>query len=236
MAQIVAPNDTPFKGVVHAVQHYIQITAPSVAGMDARSGALPWGADRAGDTAVVHVEHQMRSGIRDMLGDFGEEIQRTEHLEFARPSGQQFLVGRLGKASDGVVLRLVDHLPGLGHLDHPRLGEGTPQEILDQALHSFLITGFESNTLIDTAPGVSPRAHISHHLLGDLALCQEQPEDLLLPELEQRFGRQLRQREKCAAGQEHPFAHQSVDVWVRMKELAEGLDGADHARHGVGRA
>jgi outer membrane protein assembly factor BamB len=38
---------------IDAVRQYIQLTARSVAGVDARSGALLWRADRPGDTAVV---------------------------------------------------------------------------------------------------------------------------------------------------------------------------------------
>ena len=34
-------------------------------------------------------------------------------------------------------------------MDHPSLGEGTPQEILDQALHSFLIAGLQAHALVD---------------------------------------------------------------------------------------
>jgi hypothetical protein len=62
--------------------------------------------------------------------------------------------------------------------------------------------------------------HIGHHVLGDLALGQQQREDLLLPELEEGLGSQLGQRQECAVGQEHSFGHQRVDVRVRMDELA----------------
>jgi hypothetical protein len=33
------------------------------------------------------------SGVRDMLGDFGQEIQGMEHLKIARRAGVQFLSG-----------------------------------------------------------------------------------------------------------------------------------------------
>jgi hypothetical protein len=41
----------------------------------------------------------MLSGARDMLGDFGQEIQGIEHLEIARGAGGQFLVPRFGEAA-----------------------------------------------------------------------------------------------------------------------------------------
>ena len=63
----------------------------------------------------------------------------------------------------------------------------------------------------------------------------------VLPELEEGFGGQLGQRQKRAAclcvaarrqvRQEQPFAHQRVDVRVKMNQLAKGLDAADHAWH-----
>ena len=85
----------------------------------------------------------MLSSVGDVLSDFGQEIQRIEHLETARGAGGQFLVARFRETAHRVVLGLVDHLPGFGHLDHPGLAEGTAQEILDQALHSLLVTGMD---------------------------------------------------------------------------------------------
>ena len=69
-----------------------------------------------------------------MLGDFGQEVERIEHLEVARRSRHQFLVARLGKSAHCIVLALVDDLARLRHLDHWRLAEWTSQEVLDQAL------------------------------------------------------------------------------------------------------
>ena len=44
-------------------------------------------------------------GVRNVLGDFGQEIERIEHLEVAGGAGQQFLVARFGKATDGPAWR-----------------------------------------------------------------------------------------------------------------------------------
>jgi hypothetical protein len=130
-----------------------------------------------------------------------------------------------GFTDNGVVLGLVDHLPGLRHLDHPGLAEGAPQEILNQALHAFLVTRLQPDALVHAEPRVLPGAHVRDDVFGDLALGQEQREDLLLPELEKRLGPQLGQREKCAAclcvaarrqvRQEHTLAHQGVNVRMR---------------------
>ena len=66
-----------------------------------------------------------------------------------------------------------------------------------------------------------PCSWASRSVLGDLALGQQQREDLLFPELEERLGSQLGQRDKRAVGQEHPLGHQRVDVRVRMDQSGE---------------
>jgi len=76
----------------------------------------------------------MFSGIRYVLRHLGQEVRGIEHLEVAGGPGQQFLVPRFGESAHRIMLRFVDHLPGLGHLDHPGLAEGAAQEVLDQAL------------------------------------------------------------------------------------------------------
>jgi hypothetical protein len=81
---------------------------------------------------------------------------------------------------------------------------------------------------------VLPGAHIGHHILADLALGQQQREDLLFPELEERLGSQLGQGQKCAVGQENPLGHQRMDVRMPVDQLPERLDRTHHAGHGVG--
>jgi hypothetical protein len=70
------------------------------------------------------IPHQVASGIVNVLRDFGEEIERIEDLEVAGGAGPQFLIPGLGEAAHRIMLGLVDHLPGLCHLDHAGLGEG----------------------------------------------------------------------------------------------------------------
>jgi hypothetical protein len=52
------------------------------------------------------------SSVGNVLRDFGQEIQRSEHLEIARRAGGQFPVARFGEAPERVVLGLVDPSPG----------------------------------------------------------------------------------------------------------------------------
>ena len=45
--------------------------------------------------------------------------------------------------------------PPRAKADHPRLAEGTAEEVLDQALHSFLIARLEPHTLVHAEARVS---------------------------------------------------------------------------------
>jgi hypothetical protein len=110
------------------------------------------------------------------------------------------------------LLEFVEDLSLLGHLDHPRLAERAAQEVLDQSLNPFPVAGFQPDALVHAEPGVLPTPDVLDDRLGDLPLRQQQPEDLLFPALEKGFGGQLRQRQKCAIGNEHPFADQGMDV------------------------
>jgi len=165
-----------------------------------------------------------RTAIRDVLRDLRQEIQRIEDLEIARGPGEQVLVARFGESAYRVVLGLVDHLPGLRDLDHPRLAEGTSEEVLDEALHAFLIARLQPHALVDAEARVLPGAHIGHHVLGDLALGQKQGEDLLFPLPEERLGGQPGQGQKCAVGDKHPLGHQRVNVGMPVDQLTERLE------------
>jgi len=149
-----------------------------------------------------------------VLSDLRQEIQWIKHLEVTGGSGPKLFVTGFREAAHRIVLALVDHLPGLGHLNHPGLAEGTPQEILDEVLLPFRVARLQPDALVHTKAGVFPRTDVGDDLLGNLALGQEQGEDLLLPELEERLAGQFGQGQKYALGHEHPFGHQRVNVRV----------------------
>jgi hypothetical protein len=77
--------------------------------------------------------------------------------------------------------------------------KGAAQEVMDEALPPFPVTGFQPDALIDAEAGVFPAPDVLDHFLGNLAFTQQQREDLLFPELEERFGGHLGQREEGAA-------------------------------------
>jgi len=71
---------------------------------------------------------------------------------------------------------------------------------------------------------------------GELNMLEAAREHLLLPQLEERFARQLGQGQERAVGQKHSFADQRVNMRVKMNQVSEGLDRPDHARHAIGPA
>ena len=56
------------------------------------------------DHVHLHVKLQATRlpGARNMLGDFGQEIQGLEHLEVAGGPGQQFVIPRFGEVRVGL--------------------------------------------------------------------------------------------------------------------------------------
>ena len=91
----------------------------------------------------------MFPGIWNVLGDFGQEIEWIEHLEVAGRTRQQFFVAWLWKSAHRIVLGLVDDFSRLGHLDHPCLAEGAPEEVLDQPLDAGGVPGLQPHALLD---------------------------------------------------------------------------------------
>jgi hypothetical protein len=48
------------------------------------------------------IPDQVLPGVRNMLGDFGQEIQRVENLEVARGTREPFLLARFGESAHGI--------------------------------------------------------------------------------------------------------------------------------------
>jgi len=67
--------------------------------------------------------------------------KRVEDLEIPRGPGREARVRRVGEGPAGVLLRLVDQLPGRGHLDQPRQAERAARRIPDQTFPAFDLAG-----------------------------------------------------------------------------------------------
>ena len=84
-----------------------------------------------------------------MLGELRQEFQRTEDLEIPLRAPCQLVALRIGEGPAGVLLGLVDHLPGAGHLDQPRQAEGTARHVPDQKLDARTVGGRQMHRLIE---------------------------------------------------------------------------------------
>ena len=62
----------------------------------------------------------MRTLCRNVLRKLGKEFQRREDLEIPLRPRLHPVSLRIGKGSAGLLLGLVNHLPGFTHLDQPR--------------------------------------------------------------------------------------------------------------------
>ncbi len=165
-----------------------------------------------------------------MLRELGQEVQRVEDLEIPRGPGREALVLRVEEGPAGVLLGLVDDLPGRGHLDQPRQAERAAGHVPDQTLDSGLVARRQKNRLVHAESAVRPGPHVLDYFRLDLVLGQVQGEHGFLPSRLQPLQVQLRQFQKLALWRERPAGQQHVKVRVPVEEFAERLDGGDPAR------
>ena len=71
-----------------------------------------------------------------MLRELGDKIERIEDLEIPLRSGRQVVTPRVGEGTASILLRLIDDLPALGHLDQPREAERAARHVLHQTLNA----------------------------------------------------------------------------------------------------
>lgn len=77
------------------------------------------------------------------------------------------------------VLGRVDDLPLLIQVGHPLLGEGGPDDVADQILHSRFIVGEDAVAAEDVEAGMPPFREYGNHFLGDLSLGEEHLEHFM---------------------------------------------------------
>jgi hypothetical protein len=76
---------------------------------------------------------QMFTYVGDVLGHFGQEVQRGEDLEVAARSAPQVRAGGARKAAAVVFLGVVDHRTVVGQADEACQAEGATQDVLGQS-------------------------------------------------------------------------------------------------------
>ncbi len=102
----------------------------------------------------------MRTPGRNVLRELRQEVERRENLLVALWAVSQAVSRRLGEALARALLRLVNHLAGVGHLHQPRQTEGAPGHVLDHTLDARLIARRQPHRLIDAKTAVFPGPHV----------------------------------------------------------------------------
>ena len=133
------------------------------------------------------VAHQMIPFLRDVLRQFGQEVECAKDLEVAPWSTTQIATGWVGKAAV-VFFGPIDHRSVVGQPDHARQAERATQNILGQTLQTERVARCEVHTVIDAETTMGPRAHLVLRRLVDLVGGYQRFENSGLPRLEQQLG------------------------------------------------
>jgi polysaccharide biosynthesis transport protein len=92
---------------------------------------------------VAVVADQVLALVGYVLGQFGQKVQRLEHLKIAGHAAEQILAGRLGEVLWAVLFGTVDDLPGGGDADRPGQAKRAAGHILRHTLDAIAIRGLE---------------------------------------------------------------------------------------------
>ncbi len=133
------------------------------------------------------ITDQVRALGRNVLGEFGQEVQGREDLEIPLGPGGDPVAFRVGEGPASRLLGFEDNLTGAGHFNQSREAEGAAGNVLDESLDAFVISGRQENRLIDAETGVPPGPQVLDDLRFDLALSQiKSKNSFLLDEQERR--------------------------------------------------
>jgi hypothetical protein len=127
--------------------------------------------------------------IRDVLSNLSKEIQWFEDFEVAFGRvGPPVLEGkriRMIRVVDDVILR---GTPGdLG------FGDRAWGDVFEKAGESLLVSRVNSHLFMNTETGVLTLVYLLCQLRFDATVVNQQPEDVVFPDLEERFRRHIRQ-------------------------------------------
>ena len=140
---------------------------------------------------------------------------------------------RLWKSSARSLLGEVDHLALVSDADHALETRRAPEHVVRKPLASGVVVGAQPDGMMDPEARVRPAEHLRDERRTDLAALQQQIEDLFLPELLEGLVVEWGNRNERAVGCERAVGHERMEVRMPMDQLAEGVDGPDHARRRV---
>ncbi len=199
---------------------------------------------RTASTLPTMPTTEMLARIGNVLADVGQKIQWIEYLKIAFRPGHQVLARGFGEAPQPIVPRFVDDFALFGHLDlsacghaqadHSRLAERAAQEVLDQPLEALGVFRLHADALIHAEAGVLPTADVG----DDLPVIFPSASRSLKISCSHNFRHGSVASVGCGrrvdVGQKHAFRNQRVYARMPMDQVAEPLNGPDHARHSIG--
>ena len=114
-----------------------------------------FGAEAAGFTGIpAEITSQVPSGVGDVLGELGDEVQGIKDLEVTGNVPQEVTACGLGEASRGFLLGQVQDLAFVGDADHAIQAEGASEHVLRQAFTSGEVVGAEPDRKVHSEAGV----------------------------------------------------------------------------------
>ena len=153
---------------------------------------LPEAAGFVGVPAVV--ADQVFTGLGNVLGEIGNEIQRCEMLKIALDGMRRFSVLIfIGKRVAFGVLGAVENMAIGADVDEAFQAEGAAAHVLDQAFDGGGVGAMDADAAVDAEAAVFPGAHDMDDAPGDAAPFDEKCEDAFPPEQVEGAGRELGQ-------------------------------------------
>ncbi len=118
-----------------------------------------FGAEAAGFTGIpAQITSQVLSGVGDVLGEFGDEVQGIKDLEVTGNVPQVVTACGLGEASGGFLLGQVEDLALVCDTDHAIQAEGASEHVLRQAFTSGDVVSASRTAWVCRSPSAATKA------------------------------------------------------------------------------
>jgi hypothetical protein len=103
---------------------------------------------------------------------------------------------------------------------------------LGQAFPPPAVPAFDFDLIVNAETGIFPGEELFDQLLADPFLAEQEPQDLAAKKAFELLYVYFRQNIKPAVGHKAAVGDQTVQVGVKIDQVAEGLDGHYHPGHG----
>ena len=130
-----------------------------------------FGAATSGGAGIeAKVAGKVLSGVGDVLGELGDEVQGIEDLEVAADAAEEVAACGLGKALAVGLFGAVEDRALRGDADQALEAERTAQHVLGETFAAGDVVGIELHGEVDLEARVPPRCHLPDEGLVDLAV------------------------------------------------------------------